>query len=536
MFLLKNSGIETVNLEGKIYSAIQTQENKMSDNQQMNGTDYLRAIVSSKIYDLAQHTPLQKMEKLSERLGNTIFIKREDRQPVHSFKLRGAYAMISNLSPAQKNVGVITASAGNHAQGVALSAKHLGLRALIVMPQNTPSIKVDAVRGYGGEALLFGANFDEAKAKAIELSQELGMTFIPPFDHPLVIAGQGTIGMELLQQHSDLDMIFVPVGGGGLIAGIATLIKQLAPEIKIIGVESKDSACLYHALKKGAPYDLERVGLFADGIAVKRIGDETFRLCQKYVDDIVLVDNDEICAALKDIFENVRAIAEPSGATSLAGLKKYVEQHHLQGKNLACVLSGANLNFHTLRYVSERCEIGEKHEALLAVTIPEQNGSFLRFSEVLGNRAVTEFNYRHSDDTHACIFVGVRVSGKTEIAEIITDLQHNGYDVTDMSDDEIAKTHIRYMVGGRPQSIVREQLYNFEFPEQKGALRKFLETLINWDISLFHYRAHGADYGDILAAFVVPEQEQTTFEQDLAKLGYTYENVSKSPAYRYFLK
>lgn len=508
----------------------------MSDTLFMNGTDYLRAILSSKIYDLAQHTPLQKMEKLSERLGNTILIKREDRQPVHSFKLRGAYAMISSLSTQQKSVGVITASAGNHAQGVALSAKHLGLRAVIVMPQNTPSIKVDAVRGYGGEALLYGANFDEAKAKALELSQELGMTFIPPFDHPLVIAGQGSIGMELLQQKSDLDAIFIPVGGGGLIAGIAVLIKQLSPETKIIGVESQDSACLYHALKNGSPCDLERVGLFADGIAVRRIGDETFRLCQQYVDDVVLVDNDEICAALKDIFENVRAVAEPSGAASLAGLKKYTKQHNLSDKNLACILSGANLNFHTLRYVSERCEIGEKREALLAVTIPEQNGSFLKFSEVLGKRAVTEFNYRHSDDKQACIFVGVRVSGKTETQEIISDLQSNGYDVVDMSDDEIAKTHIRYMVGGKPQSIVREQLYNIEFPEQKGALHKFLETMINWDISLFHYRAHGSDYGDILVAFALSETAQTAFDHDLQTLGYSFENVSESPAYRYFLK
>ena len=347
-----------------------------------SNTDYLRRILSSNIYDLAQVTPLQKMEKLSARLKNNIFIKREDRQPVHSFKLRGAFAMISNLSKAQKEAGVIAASAGNHAQGVALSAKHLGLRALIVMPQNTPSIKVDAVRGYGGEVLLFGANFDEAKAKAIELAEELNMTFVHPFDAPDVIAGQGTIAMELIQQRGDLDRIFVPVGGGGLIAGIAVLIKQLIPEIKVIGVESKDSACLYAALKAGQPTDLERVGLFADGIAVKRIGEETFRLCQQYVDDVVLVDNDQICAALKDIFENVRAVAEPSGAASLAGLKKYVKEHQIEGENLACILSGANLNFHTLRFVSERCEIGEKHEALLAVTIPEQRGRFLTFCQI----------------------------------------------------------------------------------------------------------------------------------------------------------
>ncbi|OOS00919.1 threonine ammonia-lyase, biosynthetic [Haemophilus paracuniculus] len=504
--------------------------------QPQSNTDYLRAILSSNIYDLAQVTPLQKMEKLSERLGNQIWIKREDRQPVHSFKLRGAFAMISNLSTTQKSAGVIAASAGNHAQGVALSAKHLGLRALIVMPQNTPSIKVDAVRGFGGEVLLFGANFDEAKAKAIELSSELNMTFVHPFDHPNVIAGQGTIGMELVQQRGDLNRVFVPVGGGGLAAGVAVLIKQLLPDVKVIGVESKDSACLYYALKAGQPVDLERVGLFADGVAVKRIGDETFRLLNQYIDDVVLVDNDEICAALKDIFENVRAVAEPSGALSLAGLKKYVAERQIEGENLACILSGANLNFHTLRYVSERCEIGEKHEALLAVTIPEQKGSFLNFCQILGNRAVTEFNYRHADDQQACIFVGVRIGGEAEKAEIIKELQQNGYDVADLSEDDIAKTHIRYMVGGRPQGLPNEQLYSFEFPEQKGALLKFLQTLTDWDISLFHYRAHGADYGDILAAFVLNEQDLAEFNQHLEKLGYRYQNVSDSPAYRYFLR
>ena len=501
-----------------------------------SNTDYLRRILSSNIYDLAQVTPLQKMEKLSARLKNNIFIKREDRQPVHSFKLRGAFALISNLSKAQKEAGVIAASAGNHAQGVALSAKHLGLRALIVMPQNTPSIKVDAVRGYGGEVLLFGANFDEAKAKAIELAEELNMTFVHPFDAPDVIAGQGTIAMELIQQRGDLDRIFVPVGGGGLIAGIAVLIKQLIPEIKVIGVESKDSACLYAALKAGQPTDLERVGLFADGIAVKRIGEETFRLCQQYVDDVVLVDNDQICAALKDIFENVRAVAEPSGAASLAGLKKYVKEHQIEGENLACILSGANLNFHTLRFVSERCEIGEKHEALLAVTIPEQRGSFLTFCQILGNRAVTEFNYRHADDRNACIFVGVRINGSQEKMEIIKELQQNGYNVEDLSDDDIAKTHIRYMVGGRAASIKNEKLYRFEFPEQKGALLKFLKALTNWDISLFHYRAHGADYGDILAAFTMENGSEAELTHHLEQLGYRFQDVTDSLSYRYFLK
>ncbi|TCJ95897.1 L-threonine ammonia-lyase [Volucribacter psittacicida] len=504
--------------------------------EQLTGADYLRAILTAKVYELAQVTPLQPMPKLSERLANQILVKREDRQPVHSFKLRGAYAMIAGLSEQQKEKGVIAASAGNHAQGVALSAKHLGLKALIVMPQNTPSIKVEAVKGYGGEVLLYGANFDEAKAKAIELSQSKNMTFIPPFDHPAVIAGQGSLAMELLQQYPHIDRIFVPAGGGGLLAGIAVFIKQLMPEIKVIGVESKDSACLYAALQAGKPVDLERVGLFADGVAVKRIGDETFRLCQQYVDDMVLVDNDEICAALKDLFENVRAVAEPSGALSLAGLKKYVKQHHIQGETLVNILSGANLNFHTLRYVSERCEIGEKQEALLAVTIPEQKGSFLRFANLIANYAVTEFNYRYTDEQKACIFVGVRSKGEQEKENIIKQLQQNGYDVVDMSDDDVAKTHIRYMIGGRRASRLTERLYSFEFPEQKGALIKFLETLgTHWNISLFHYRAHGADYGNILAGFHIDDASLNAFNQHLEDLGYTYQDVTNSPAYRYFL-
>ena len=493
-------------------------------NPQPSQSDYINAIVKlgSRVYEAAQVTPLQKMGKLSERLHNNIWIKREDRQPVNSFKLRGAYAMISSLSAEQKAAGVIAASAGNHAQGVALSAKQLGLKALIVMPQNTPSIKVDAVHGFGGEVLLHGANFDEAKAKAIELSREKHMTFIPPFDHPLVIAGQGTLAMEMLQQVADLDYVFVQVGGGGLAAGVAILLKQFMPEIKIIGVESKDSACLKAALDKGEPTDLTHVGLFADGVAVKRIGDETFRLCQQYLDDMVLVDSDEVCAAMKDLFENVRAVAEPSGALGLAGLKKYAKQNHIEDKNMAAILSGANLNFHTLRYVSERCEIGENREALLAVTMPEQPGSFLKFAYVLGNRAVTEFSYRYANDKRACVFVGVRTT--------------NGFDVEDMSDDDIAKTHVRYLMGGRAAND-NERLYTFEFPEQKGALLKFLETLQNrWNISLFHYRAHGADYGNILAGFQIEEREQAEFEQTLAQLNYVFEDVTESKSYRYFLR
>ncbi|MEY4921382.1 MAG: threonine ammonia-lyase [Pseudomonadota bacterium] len=384
------------------------------------GAEYLRAILRAPVYEVAQITPLQVMEKISSRLSNTILVKREDRQPVHSFKLRGAYAMLAGLTEEQKARGVITASAGNHAQGVALSASKLGIKALIVMSVATADIKVDAVRGFGSEVLLFGANFDEAKGKAIELSQQQGYTFVPPFDHPAVIAGQGTLAMELLQQDAHLDRVFVPVGGGGLVAGVAVLIKQLMPQIKVIGVEAEDSACLRAALDAGKPVDLTRVGLFAEGVAVKRIGDEPFRLCQEYLDEVITVDSDAICAAVKDLFEDVRAIAEPSGALALAGLKKYVQQHNIKGERLAHVLSGANVNFHGLRYVSERCELGEQREALLAVTIPEQKGSFLRFCELLGGRSVTEFNYRYADTDNACIFVGVRLTrGYAERAEIL---------------------------------------------------------------------------------------------------------------------
>ncbi|MDG6882262.1 L-threonine dehydratase biosynthetic IlvA [Phocoenobacter uteri] len=503
----------------------------------LSSTDYVRAILRSNIYDLVQITPLQKMEKVSARLNNKVFIKREDRQIVHSFKLRGAHLMISSLSETEKKAGVVAASAGNHAQGVAFSAKYQDVKAIIVMPENTPAIKVEAVKGFGGEVLLYGANFDEAKARAIQLSKELGMTFIPPFDHQKVIAGQGTIGLELLQQNADIDRIFVPVGGGGLAAGIAVFIKKMLPEVKVIGVESTDSACLYHALKADKPVDLDNIGLFADGVAVKRIGDETFRLCKKYLDDVVLVSSDEICTAMKDIFENVRAVAEPSGAVALAGLKKYVAEHKIQNETLTCILSGANLNFHTLRYVSERCELGEKQEVLLAVTIPEQRGSFLRFCNVLGNYAVTEFNYRHADDKNACIFVGIRVKNEIETTTIIHQLKSNGYNAVNLSDDDTAKTHIRYMIGGHTHSLKSETLYSFEFPEQKGALLRFLQTLgAYWDISLFHYRTHGVDYGDVLVAFMLDENDKVLFKSHLDVLGYRYKNVSDSVAYQCFLK
>ncbi|EGQ7786639.1 threonine ammonia-lyase, biosynthetic [Vibrio cholerae] len=501
------------------------------------GAEYLRQILRSPVYEVANVTPLQTMPRLSARIGNQVQIKREDRQPVHSFKLRGAYNMVSHLSEAQKAAGVIAASAGNHAQGMALSGTKLGIKTTIVMPRTTPDIKVEAVRGFGGEVLLHGSNFDEAKAEAERLAKEQGYTFVPPFDHPLVIAGQGTIGMEMLQQNGHLDYIFVPVGGGGLAAGVAVLVKQLMPEIQVIAVEPEDSACLKAALDAGKPVVLDQVSMFADGVAVKRIGDETFRLCQQYIDGHVTVSSDEICAAVKDIFEDTRAIAEPSGALALAGLKKFAEQQQLKGKQLGTVLSGANTNFHGLRYVSERCELGEKREGLLAVTIPERKGAFFDFCQIIGNRAVTEFNYRYSDDQLANIFVGVRlVGGPDELKSIIHELRQSGYPVQDLSDDEMAKLHIRYMIGGRPSKPLTERLYSFEFPEYPGALLKFLSMLgTHWNISLFNYRNHGADYGRVLCGFELDTPDLVRFSEHLVELGYRYKDETDNPAYRFFL-
>ncbi len=503
----------------------------------LSGADYLRNILRAPIYEVAQVTPLQDMERLSARIGNRIQLKREDRQPVHSFKLRGAYNMMSQLTPEQRKAGAIAASAGNHAQGLALSGHKLDVSATIVMPLTTPAIKVDAVRSFGGKVVLHGNNFDEAKAHAEELAQQYGYTFIPPFDHPSVIAGQGTIGMELLQQNGHLDYVFVPVGGGGLAAGISVLLKQLMPNIKIIGVEAEDSACLKAALDAGCPVTLDQVGMFADGVAVKRIGEETFRLCQQYLDAVITVSSDEICSAVKDIFEDTRAIAEPSGALSLAGLKKYVEVHQLQDKQLASILSGANLNFHGLRYVSERCELGEKREGLLAVTVPERPGAFLDFCHILGGRVVTEFNYRYNDDALANVFVGVRLmQGQEELDGIIHDLRKGGYPVVDLSDDEMAKVHVRYMIGGRPSKPLKERLYSFEFPEYPGALLKFLKTLgTHWNISLFNYRNHGADYGRVLCGFELEDKDLLSFTSHLRELGYQWKDETENPAYKFFL-
>lgn len=499
-------------------------------------TEYLRAALRSHVYEVAQITPLQIMHKLSQRLKNTILVKREDRQPVHSFKLRGAYSMISSLSNKQKSSGVITASAGNHAQGVAFSATYLKIPSLIIMPNNTSEIKIEAVRNFGGKPLLCGNNFDEAQNKAINLANKNHLTFIPPFDHPAVIAGQGTLAMELLQQDAHLDRIFVPVGGGGLAAGISVLIKYLMPNIKIIGVESKDSASLCAALSAGTPVHLHKVGLFAEGVAVRCVGHETFRLCKEYLDDVITVDNDAICAAIKDLFEDVRAIAEPSGALALAGMKKYIQKHEIHGERLAHILSGANVNFHELRYISERCELGEQREALMAVTIPEKKGSFLEFSKILKNRLVTEFNYCYNGSKDVCIFIGIRLKhGYSERKIIMQEILANNFQVIDLSDDEMAKLHVRYMIGTRLFKPLQERIFSFEFPEAPGALFKFLSTLgSHWNISLFHYRNHGTDYGRVLAGFELSPKEPE-FNQYLSKLGYEWHEVTTHKIFKIFL-
>lgn len=506
--------------------------------QTWDGARYLREVLRAPVYEAAEHTPLQVMDGLSERLGNTVEVKREDLQSVHSFKIRGAYTCMRALDEAERDRGVVTASAGNHAQGVARSASLLDVRALIVMPTVTPRIKVDAVEALGGKVLLYGDTFDAAKAEAIRLSEADGLTYVPPFDDPRVIAGQGTIGLEMIQQDAELDRVFVPVGGGGLAAGVAILIKQLMPAVQVIGVEHEESACLTAALAAGAPVELDRVGLFAEGVAVRRVGDETFRMCAALLDDVVTVSSDEVSAAVKDLFEDLRAVPEPSGALALAGLKRYVVAHRLRGERLACVLSGANLNFHQLRYISERSELGEQREAILGVTIPEVPGSFLRFASVLGGRAVTEFNYRLAvgERRDARVFVGVRLShGRRERIAIVGDLERAGYDVVDLTENELAKVHVRSMIGGRAPRDLGERLFSFEFPESPGALMRFLEVLgTRWNITLFHYRTDGADYGRILTAFEAgPDDAELTEHMD--RLGYAYHEETGNPAAVFFL-
>ncbi len=511
-----------------------------TDGMTWDSARYLKEVLRAPVYEAAEHTPLQEMTALSTRLGCTVQVKREDLQAVHSFKIRGAYNAMRALDEAARTRGVITASAGNHAQGVARSASLLGVSATIVMPTVTPRIKVDAVRALGGEVLLRGDNFDAAAREALRLAEAEGRTYVAPFDDPRVIAGQGTIGLEIIQQDAQLDRIFVPVGGGGLVSGIAVLVKTLMPDIAVIGVEHEESACLSAALQADEPVTLGHVGLFAEGVAVRRVGDETFRLCRALLNDVITVSSDEVSAAVRDLFEDLRAVPEPSGAVALAGLKKYVGAHDLSGERLACVLSGANLNFHQLRYISERSEIGEQREAMFGVTIPERQGEFLRFASVLGGRAVTEFNYRVSASADpgqpARIFVGVRLSrGRQERRDIVADLEDAGYGVVDLTEDELAKVHVRSMIGGRAPRGMVERLFSFEFPESPGALVRFLEVLgTRWNVTLFHYRTDGADYGRILCAFEAGAGDVELTEH-MDRLGYAYREETEDPAARFFL-
>ena len=501
---------------------------------------YLQRILKARVYDVAVETPLEQAKRLSERLGNTVLLKREDLQPVFSFKLRGAYNKIAHLSESVAQRGVICASAGNHAQGVALSAKRRGIRAVIVMPVATPSIKVNAVKALGGEVVLHGEDFDQAYEHATQLAREQLLTFIHPFDDPDVIAGQGTVGMEILRQHSgeQIDAIFIAVGGGGLIAGVAAYVKELFPKVRIIGVEPEDADAMYQSLAARKRVTLDRVGIFADGVAVRRVGEETFRLCQQYVDEVILVNTDETCAAIQDIFEENRTIVEPAGALSVAGIKKYIARENWQGKTVVGINCGANINFDRLRHVSERADIGAQREALFAVEIPEQPGSFMRFCETLGQRSITEFNYRYNAGSErANIFVGLALDqGAKERHQLLAALQSSGYKVVDMTDNEMAKLHVRYMVGGHAFGISNERLLRFEFPERRGALLKFLKAVgMHWNISLFHYRNHGSDYGRVLAGIQVPAEQLEDLRLHLNELKYPYQDETDNPAYKLFL-
>ncbi|MHB8815312.1 MAG: threonine ammonia-lyase, biosynthetic [Steroidobacteraceae bacterium] len=499
---------------------------------------YIERILKARVYDVAIESPLEEAPRLSRRLGNHVLLKREDLQPVFSFKLRGAYNRIAHLSDGAAKRGVVCASAGNHAQGVALAARRRGIPAAIVMPRTTPQIKVQAVIDLGGEVMLHGDDYDTALERALELARERSLVFVHPFDDQDVIAGQGTIGVELLRQTGGhVDAIFVPVGGGGLIAGIAVYVKYLYPNIRIIGVEPEEAASMYESLKAGRRVTLDRVGIFADGVAVKRVGEETFALCRGHVDEILLLDTDEICAAIQDVFEDTRSIVEPAGALAVAGLKKYVAREGWRDKRVIAINSGANINFDRLRHVAERADLGGEREALLAVTIPERPGSFLRFCELLGNRNVTEFNYRYESEQAAQIFVSFGLAqGRSEKDAVIRALREAAYTVTDMTENEMAKLHVRYMVGGRARGIRDELLYRFEFPERPGALLKFLQAVGGrWNISLFHYRNHGSDYGRVLAGIQVPAGERPDFLQHLNELHYAYAEETDNPAYRMFL-
>lgn len=500
-------------------------------------TGLLHDVLTSRVYDVARETPLDPAPRLSARLDNEVLLKREDLQPVFSFKLRGAYNKIAHLTDRERARGVIAASAGNHAQGVAYAARELKLRAVIVMPWTTPQIKVEAVRSLGAEVVLWGDTYADAKAHCDTLVEKTGMTFIHPFDDPLVVAGQGTIGAEILRHSQDrLTAVFVPVGGGGLIAGVGAYVKTLRPDIRVIGVEPFEADAMYRSLAVGRRVQLDHVGLFVDGVAVREVGELTFPIVQQTVDEIVRVTNDEICAAIKDIFDDTRTIMEPAGALAAAGLKAWVEREGARNQSLVAILSGANINFDRLRFVAERAEVGEAREALLAVTIPERQGAFREFCSVLGRRVVTEFNYRLSGRERAHIFVGVATQSRHDGAALAAQLRAAGYEAVDLTDNEMAKLHVRHMVGGRAPDVRNERLCRFEFPERPGALTEFLDKLGGrWNISLFHYRNHGADFGRVLAGFEVCDEDMPAFRAFLDELGYPYTPEYDNPAYRFFL-
>ena len=500
--------------------------------------DYLQRILKARVYEVAIESPLDHAPRLSRRLGHELRLKREDLQPIFSFKLRGAYNKIASLDAETVARGVITASAGNHAQGVALAAQRRGVRAVVVMPQTTPAIKVQAVVDLGGAVVLHGDVFDSAFDHAQLLAQEQNLSFVHPFDDADVIAGQGTIGMEIMRQTGgELDAIFVPVGGGGLIAGIAAYVKELHPHVRIIGVEPEDAAAMYESLRAGQRVTLDRVGQFADGVAVRRVGEQCFALARRYVDEVLLVNTDEICSAIQDVFEDTRAVLEPSGALAVAGVKRYVARGAPAGQRFVAINSGANLNFDRLRYIAERADLGAGREALLAVDIPEQPGSFLRFCGALGQHSVTEFNYRYQGAARAQLFVGFALQGGQEnCAAVIARLAAAGYGVVDMSGNEMAKLHVRYMIGGVGHGLSNEVLFRFEFPERPGALRQFLQAIgSSWNITLFHYRNHGSDYGRVLAGIQVPPAEREEFMGHLRELGYPFTEETANPAYRNFL-
>ena len=500
--------------------------------------DYLKKILTARVYDVAVETPLELAKSLSLRIANQVFLKREDSQQVFSFKLRGAYNKMAHLTPEQLRRGVICASAGNHAQGVALGASRMGCKALIVMPTTTPRLKIDAVKALGGEVVLQGESYSDAYAHALLLEKQLGLTFVHPFDDPEVIAGQGTIAMEILRQHpGPIDAVFVAIGGGGLISGVAAYIKAVRPEIKVIGVQMTDSDAMIRSVKAGKRVILGDVGLFSDGTAVKQVGIETFRLTRELVDDFMTVDTDAVCAAIKDVFQDTRSILEPAGAMAVAAVKQYVADHQAKGQTLVAIACGANMNFDRLRFVAERADVGEEREALLAVTIPEERGSFKKFCELIGPRAVTEFNYRISDERRAHVFVGISTTQRGESTALAAAFNRQGFQAIDLTKDELAKLHLRHMVGGRSELAADERLYRFVFSERPGALMKFLASLHpGWNISLFHYRNQGADYGRILVGIQVPRQGQKAFREFLGTLDYPWVDETDNAAYRLFLR